>query len=124
MTGKATAMTKATDIKKVCAHPLCQKKAQAEAVHTTWGPIHALQRSIGNQAVQRLFKSGHLQAKLNIGQPHDIYEQEADRVADQVMRMPERKGEGRRVKDEERQGGRQWLADGGLKRDTLQLKPG
>lgn len=30
-----------------------------------------------------------LQAKLKIGQPNDIYEQEADQVADQVMRMPE-----------------------------------
>ena len=30
-----------------------------------------------------------VQAKLRIGQPGDKYEQEADRVADQVMRMPE-----------------------------------
>jgi hypothetical protein len=37
-----------------------------------------LQRTIGNQAVQRLFKSGHLQAK-QIGAPNDIYEQEAGR---------------------------------------------
>ena len=29
-----------------------------------------------------------LQAKLKIGQPNDEYEQEADRVADQIMRMP------------------------------------
>lgn len=36
-----------------------------------------LQRTIGNQAVQRLIKSG------------DRYEQEADRGADAVMRMPE-----------------------------------
>lgn len=43
----------------------------------------------GNQAVQRLFKSGVIQAKLKIGQPGDIYEQEADRVAEQVMQMPE-----------------------------------
>ncbi len=48
-----------------------------------------LQRTIGNQAVARLMKSGVLQAKLRIGQPGDIYEQEADRVAEQVMRMPE-----------------------------------
>ncbi len=50
--------------------------------------IH-LQRTIGNQAVQRLFRSGILQAKLKINQPGDVYEQEADRVAGQVMRMPE-----------------------------------
>jgi len=48
-----------------------------------------LQRTIGNQAVQRLIKSGALHAKLKIGQPGDMYEQEADRVADEVMRMPE-----------------------------------
>lgn len=32
-----------------------------------------------------------IQAKLKIGQPNDKYEQEADRVADQVMRMPDPK---------------------------------
>jgi hypothetical protein len=48
-----------------------------------------LQRTIGNQAVQRLFYTGVIQAKLKIGQPNDIYEQEADRVAEEVMRMPE-----------------------------------
>ncbi|KAF5424741.1 hypothetical protein C5S42_12470 [Candidatus Methanomarinus sp.] len=48
-----------------------------------------LQRTAGNQAVSRLMKSGALQAKLKIGHPGDKYEQEADRVADAVMRMPE-----------------------------------
>jgi hypothetical protein len=33
-----------------------------------------------------------MQAKLTIGQPNDKYEQEADRVADQVMRMPKPEG--------------------------------
>ncbi len=49
-----------------------------------------LQRTIVNQAVQGLFESGVIQAKLRIGQPNDIYEQEADRVVDQVMRMPDK----------------------------------
>jgi predicted transcriptional regulator len=53
------------------------------------GRVAVLQRSIGNRAVERLFRSGVLQAKLKIGRPNDIYEQEADRVAEQVMRMPE-----------------------------------
>lgn len=43
----------------------------------------------GNQAVQQLFRSGHIQAKLAISQPGDPDEEEADRVADQVMRMAE-----------------------------------
>ena len=34
-------------------------------------------------------KSLPIQAKLKIGAPNDKYEQEADRVADQVMRMPD-----------------------------------
>ncbi len=48
-----------------------------------------LQRAIGNQMVQRLYESGTIQTKLTIGQPNDKYEQEADRIADQVMRLPE-----------------------------------
>jgi len=57
-----------------------------------------LQRTIGNQAVQRMVRSGALQAKLRIGQLGDVYEQEADRVADAVMRMPEMQ---RQVEEEE-----------------------
>ncbi len=49
----------------------------------------SFRRTAGNQAVQRLIKSRALQAKLRIGQPNDIYEQEADRVAAQIMRMPD-----------------------------------
>lgn len=45
-----------------------------------------LQRTVGNQAVGKLIESGTLQAKLNIGRSGDIYEREADRVADQVTR--------------------------------------
>jgi len=59
-----------------------------------------LQRTAGNQAVSRLMKSGALQAKMRIGQPGDKYEQEADRVADTVMRMPE-PGVQRQVEPEE-----------------------
>ena len=48
-----------------------------------------LQQTAGNQAVQGLLKSGALQPKLKIGQPGDRYELEADRMAEQVMRMPD-----------------------------------
>ena len=47
----------------------------------------ALQRTHGNQYVQRVVSG--IQANLVVGQPGDIYEREADRVADAVMRMPE-----------------------------------
>jgi len=69
-----------------------------------------LQRTIGNQAVQRMVRSGVLQAKLSIGQPGDVYEQEADRVADAVIRMPE-PGVQRQVDEEEEE------------EETLQTKP-
>jgi len=38
--------------------------------------------------VQRLLKSHSVQARLEVGPANDHYEQEADRVAQQVMRMP------------------------------------
>ena len=47
----------------------------------------ALQQTHGNRYVQRVVAG--IQAKLVVGRPGDIYEQEADRVADAVMRMPE-----------------------------------
>jgi len=79
-----------------------------------------LQRTIGNQAVQRMLQTNaeelevglaspasprfahdfsqiplhpkspvNVQAKLTVGSPGDIYKQEADRVSEQVMRIPE-----------------------------------
>lgn len=50
-------------------------------------PLEAQQHAIGNQAVQRLIDSRAVQPKLTVGAPNDVYEQEADRVADQVMGM-------------------------------------
>lgn len=44
---------------------------------------------VGNQAAQRLLQDGVIQAKLTVNQPGDRFEQEADWVADAVMRMPE-----------------------------------
>ena len=83
-------------------------------------PILHLQRTIGNQAVQRVLQTnaedlkagltgtaaprfghdfsripihspvaGAIQTKLVISKPGDVYEQEADRVSEQVMHMPE-----------------------------------
>src|SRR2546425_2792994 len=51
-------------------------------------PILQLQQTLGNQAVQRLLESRAIQSRLKVSRPDDIYEQEADRVAEQVMRMP------------------------------------
>ena len=56
--------------------------------------IH-LQGIIGNQAVQGLMRSNigfdfakiDIQPKLRVSQPSDVCEQEADRIAEQVMRV-------------------------------------
>ncbi|CAG0953874.1 hypothetical protein METP3_00372 [Methanosarcinales archaeon] len=66
-----------------------QKASHSQSISSPVEQILFLQRTIGNQAVGRLIKSGALQAKLKIGQPGDMYEREADRIAEQVMRMPE-----------------------------------
>ena len=50
--------------------------------------ISFLQRTVGNRGVERLLKSGLIQAKLKVNEPGDIYEQEADRVAGQVLATP------------------------------------
>jgi hypothetical protein len=52
--------------------------------------ILQLQQTLGNRRVQRLIKSGTVQPKLKIGKPNDKYEQQADRMADKVMRMPDK----------------------------------
>ena len=57
-----------------------------------------LQRTHGNRYVQRVVAG--IQAKLKVGQPRDIYEQEADRVADEVMRTAE-PGVQRQAEEEE-----------------------
>jgi hypothetical protein len=48
-----------------------------------------LQRAIGNAATTRLLDAGLIQAKLTVSHPGDASEREADRVAGEVMRMPE-----------------------------------
>lgn len=47
-----------------------------------------LQRTAGNRAVQRLIAEHVVQTKLSVGPAHDKYEDEADRTAAAVMRMP------------------------------------
>jgi len=69
-----------------------RRESRPDSVPSLQGGLHPLlqlQRTIGNRAVNRLLQSRTLQAKLTVSQPHDPYEQEADRVAEQVMRMPD-----------------------------------
>jgi hypothetical protein len=55
------------------------RKPEAPASPSTWQP---------NQLLRHLLSSGAIQAKLTVSQPGDPLEQEADQVADKVMRMP------------------------------------
>ena len=55
--------------------------------------VAQLQTRFGNRAVQRLLAAHTVQARLNVGPSNDPYEQEADHVAQQVMRMPAAKDE-------------------------------
>lgn len=59
-------------------------KLVGENVPSAQSAIIHLHQTLGNRAVGRM-----VQAKLNISQPDDEYEREADRVAEQVMRMEE-----------------------------------
>ena len=64
------------------------RPAQRGAIPARAG-IDRLQRALGNRGMYHLLRSGAIQAKLTIGPADDEYEREADRVADDVMRMPE-----------------------------------
>jgi len=102
-------IVKPLEVKKSSSNSRVRRTGRLHSMDTPVNRILYLQRTAGNQAVSRLMRSGALQAKLRIGQPGDIYEQEADRVADAVMRMPEW-GVQRQVEPEEEE-------------ETLQTKP-
>ncbi len=56
--------------------------APVHSIHSPAEPWLYLQRTLGNQAAQ-------IQAKMKIGPPNDRYEEEADRVAETVVKTPE-----------------------------------
>ena len=55
--------------------------------------VMQLQQSYGNAYVQRLLNSKAVQAKLTVSQPGDVYEQEADRVAEMIQLQAEEEEE-------------------------------
>jgi hypothetical protein len=66
-----------------------QRKQVAEAEDGRASPADAvlnLQQTYGNRYVQRVM--GKVQAKLIVNPPDDVYEKEADRVADTVSKSP------------------------------------
>ncbi|MHC4308358.1 MAG: eCIS core domain-containing protein [Planctomycetota bacterium] len=61
------------------------------------GPVQKAQHA----EIRHILRSTGAQAKLTVGQPNDKYEKEADRVADQVMRMPDLKLQRQSANEEE-----------------------
>ena len=59
-----------------------------------------LQQAYGNRYVQRLIESRAVQARLTVNAPNDIYEQEADRVADVVTRAVNSQAQRQEVEQE------------------------
>lgn len=60
------------------------------AAHPAFAPFIQMKNScVCGGGCPRCLSGQHLQAKLKVGAHNDIYEQEADQVADQVMRMAE-----------------------------------
>ncbi len=65
-------------------------KPADDSAHADPHPVHALQNSVGNRAVQRMLKPSlntttRVQTKLHVGAANDAYESEADTVAKQVV---------------------------------------
>ena len=97
---KVGQIAKVPEVKQSSSNSRVRRTERLQSMDTPVDRILFLQRTAGNQAVSRLMRSGALRAKLRIGQPGDVYEQEADRVADAVMRMSE-PGVQRQVEPEE-----------------------
>jgi hypothetical protein len=90
MSERVVLTVKKPEVNKDNSDSRMRRTNHSRSVNLSVYRILFLQRTVGNRAVQRLLRSGILQAKLRIGQPPgDVYEQEADRVADEVMRMAE-----------------------------------
>ena len=68
------------------------KPTIAPRVSSPVDQISLLQRTVGNREVERLLRFGLIQAKLKVNEPGDSYEQEADRIAGQVLAAPAQDG--------------------------------
>lgn len=71
----------------------------------TASQVIRLQQTVGNRATKQLIqqkaRAGSIQTKLTVGPAHDAYEQEADRVAAQVMNTPAPAEKAQRAAQEE-----------------------
>jgi hypothetical protein len=65
------------------------RRREASSAEPSMHPVEELQQQAGNQAVQGLLRSGAIQAKLEVSNPSDPAETEAEQTADRVMRASE-----------------------------------
>src|SRR5262249_41324977 len=83
---------------KTAQRSAARRSRPASSHQSELHPVLELQRVIGNRQVAHLIQTRRLtpagrilapQRKLKVGAPNDRYEQEADRVAQQVLNMPD-----------------------------------
>lgn len=86
MTRQATAQVQQTTTHPLSQGGILQRKCTSCGQHKTGGGTCANCRA--NGAKTSAPDLPVIQTKLTVGAPNDRYEQEADRVADQIMRMP------------------------------------
>jgi hypothetical protein len=72
--------------KKPAAKRPSSHRERASEIPAPLHPMLELQQQAGNQAMQQLLRTGAIRAKLEVSQPGDPEEQEADNVADRIMR--------------------------------------
>ena len=72
MSERAKLAAKTAETKKETSTSRTKKTNFSPSISPPVGHILFLQRTVGNRAVQRLIKSGVIQARLTIGQPGDI----------------------------------------------------
>ncbi|MGA2085833.1 MAG: DUF4157 domain-containing protein, partial [Terracidiphilus sp.] len=72
--------------KKPAAKRPSSHRERASEIPVPLHPMLELQQQAGNQAMQQLLRTGAIRAKLEVSQPGDPEEQEADNVADRIMR--------------------------------------
>lgn len=86
MPERALTTSKSPEAKQTCSN-FCKQKPSYNSSGSSADRILQLQRTAGNQAVQRLLKSRTLQAKTATDKPKDIREQVADKMAKKSMRI-------------------------------------
>ncbi|BBO89454.1 DUF4157 domain-containing protein [Desulfosarcina ovata] len=79
-----------------------KKKLPARSTHTLRPPVYGLDRTRQAGTIRHILETSRIQPQLTVGAANDVCEQEADRVADAVMRMPDAASARRPLEDDAR----------------------